>query len=139
MNETTAKRHTGRPERLPVAKVAEALRAARGLQRFAAQKLGCHRHTVASMIRKYPELAQIVDEEREGVLDTAEAKLLEAIGRGEMTAILFYLKCQGKRRGYVERTEITGKNGTSLVECRRVVASILGCTEEELEAHESRG
>jgi hypothetical protein len=112
--------------------VAEALRGARGIQRYAAIKLGCHRQTVANMLKRHPELAQIVDQEREGLLDTAEGKLAEAIGRGEMTAILFFLKCQGKGRGYVERRELTGKDGAQLVEWRRLAGQFLGCSEEEV-------
>lgn len=37
--------------------------------------------------------------------DFAESKLFKAIGDGELTAILFYLKTQHKTRGYVERVE----------------------------------
>jgi len=39
-------------------------------------------------------------------LDLAESKLLKAIEEGQIAAIIFYLKCKGKKRGYVERQEI---------------------------------
>ena len=39
-------------------------------------------------------------------LDMAESKLLKAIKEGQIAAIIFYLKCKGKKRGYVERQEI---------------------------------
>ena len=30
------------------------------------------------------------------------------------TAIIFFLKCKGKKRGYIERSEVTGADGTPL-------------------------
>lgn len=39
-------------------------------------------------------------------LDFAESKLHEQILDGNTTAIIFFLKCKGKVRGYVERQEI---------------------------------
>lgn len=38
-------------------------------------------------------------------LDYAESKLFSLIGKEEPSAIYFYLKCKGKHRGYVEKTE----------------------------------
>ena len=45
------------------------------------------------------------------MLDFAESKLFQKIKEGDSTAILFYLKTQGKARGYIERSEVTGANG----------------------------
>jgi len=39
------------------------------------------------------------------MMDMAELKLLDAVVMGQPWAILFYLKTQGKDRGYVERSE----------------------------------
>ncbi len=40
---------------------------------------------------------------REDLLDFAESKLWEKIVSGNLTAIIFYLKCQGQRRGYIDK------------------------------------
>lgn len=46
-----------------------------------------------------------VDEVSEIVLDMAESALLKAIQEGDTTAIIFYLKTKGKKRGYTEKSE----------------------------------
>jgi hypothetical protein len=45
-------------------------------------------------------------------------KLLNAIREGKTAELLFYLKTKGKKRGYVERQEITGIDGQQLFEVR---------------------
>lgn len=51
-------------------------------------------------------------------LDLAEMKLLNAIREGKTAELIFYLKTKGKKRGYVERQEITGIDGQKLFEVR---------------------
>ncbi len=57
------------------------------------------------------EFAAAVQDVKESLKDFAESKLQEAIGRGESWAVCFFLKCQAKDRGYVERVEATGPGG----------------------------
>ena len=44
-----------------------------------------------------------------------EGQLLSQIRRGNITAIIFFLKTKAKHRGYVERHEYTGKDGKDIV------------------------
>ena len=44
-------------------------------------------------------------DEREGLKDFAEGKLMQQIDGGNITAIIFYLKTQAKDRGYIEKVE----------------------------------
>ena len=43
---------------------------------------------------------------QESLLDLAETKLLQNIENNENTAIIFYLKTKGKKRGYIEKQEL---------------------------------
>jgi hypothetical protein len=45
-------------------------------------------------------------EEEEALLDFAETMLFKGIKEGKTAELIFYLKTKGKKRGYVERTEI---------------------------------
>ncbi len=46
------------------------------------------------------EFKQMVDEVNELSIDYVENKLLAQIQKGDMSAIQFYLKTKGKKRGY---------------------------------------
>jgi len=47
-------------------------------------------------------------------LDFTESKLKKAIKNDQGWAICFHLKCKGKKRGWVERQEVTGADGVPL-------------------------
>ena len=44
-------------------------------------------------------------------LDFAESQLHKQISENSTSATIFYLKTKGKKRGYIERQEITGADG----------------------------
>lgn len=83
----------------------KAIIAKRGNLTAVAKSLKISRKTIYNKINEMPELIEVVIEAREICLDNAEQKLQDKIDEGDMTAIIFYLKTQGKRRGYVERQE----------------------------------
>lgn len=92
-------------ERFSREQVAEALVAAGGVQVDAARILGCTRSTINGYVRRYPDLQQLIIDTREETLDLAESQLIKKMKEGNMTAVIFYLKTQGKQRGYVEKGE----------------------------------
>lgn len=98
------------------AQLKKAITDADGVLSVAARALGIDRKTVYNRIEKSPELQAAVDEAREGLGDVAENELGKAIRAGNMTAIIFYLKASptGRRRGYSERTEISGPDGGAI-------------------------
>ena len=102
--------------RIPTARMAEALRKSHGNLKLAAQMVGCSREAIRIRSEKVKELQDIINEEREAVIDVAESALYTKTLEGDMRAIEFTLRTIGKHRGYVEKTqnEITGKDGTAL-------------------------
>lgn len=63
------------------------------------------RSTYYKWMREIPSFKKNLENLKEGMIDFAESKLFQEIQKGNTTAILFFLKTQGKERGYVERTE----------------------------------
>ena len=75
-----------------------------------ARKVNCDWHTAKKYVTEYATVKKVYDAEKEGILDLAEAKLIEAIRDGDMPAIKFYLTTKGKDRGYVERQQVESLN-----------------------------
>ena len=70
-----------------------------------ARHYGVSRGTVYNRINESVELADALKDSRESIIDDAEAELYKQIKAGNTTALIFFLKTQGKGRGYVERQE----------------------------------
>jgi len=81
----------------------------------ASKSLGVDRVSLYRWIEQ-DGLEQAVVEGRNSRLDFVEGKLDQKIDGGDTTAIIFFLKTQGKSRGYVERQEITGADGKKFFE-----------------------
>lgn len=96
------------------AKIMAALKASNGGVYFAASKLGCDPMTIYRRADKNPKVQAVIDNARGEMVDLAEAALKRAIVSGEGWAVCFALKTQGKARGYVERQEVTGKDGGAI-------------------------
>lgn len=92
-----------------------ALKEANGYLSQAAGILKCSRQTIYNRIRDYPTIGRALDEIREARTDYVENQLMKLIKAENVTAIIFYLKCQAKDRGYVERQEVTGASGEALL------------------------
>lgn len=101
-------------KKFTAAEVIKAIEGSKGIISQAARKLGCTRQTVYNYVENYVTVKEALENEREDLLDFVEGKLLGEINNGNMTAIIFYLKTQGKSRGYVERQEVTGAGGKDL-------------------------
>ncbi len=93
-------------DKYTVAQVIAALRETKGMKGPAARRLGCTWNTVNNYSKRHPTVAAVIAEERESMTDTAELSLARAVTNGEGWAVCFYLKTQGKGRGYVERQDL---------------------------------
>ena len=95
--------------------VTAAIRDMNGNISAVARRLGVCRQTVYSYIERHPSVKDVLVESRETMIDNAESALYRAVLNGEAWAVCFFLKTQGKSRGYVERQEVTGADGGAIV------------------------
>lgn len=93
-------------ERFTVRQVGLALDASGGFITYAARILKCRVETVRTYIKNYPILQELLTDVNESHLDTSEISLLRKRDAGDNTAIIFHLKCKGKRRGWIDNAAI---------------------------------
>ena len=106
-------------------RMADRLKDNRGLIYLTARQMGCAPQTIYNYIERFPTVKKAYEEARERTVDTAEVKFFQAIERGESWAISLALKTIGRRRGYVERKDLTGKDGEKLVEQPKIQNTVL--------------
>ena len=92
----------------------EAMEQSLGVVTTACKKVGISRKTYYDYYNNDSEFKNAVDDIQNVALDFAESQLHKQIADGNTTATIFYLKTKGKKRGYIERQEITGKDGDGI-------------------------
>lgn len=100
--------------------VQAAIKGTSGIKRIIAERLGVHRNTVDNYLRRWAAARAAYDEEVENVGDVAESVIIASIQAREVESAKWYLRMKCKSRGYVERQEVTGKDGAP-VEITEVV------------------
>ena len=85
--------------------VEKALKASGGFISHAAKMLGITQSAVTQRIQRHESLQIALNEIKDSHLDLAESKLINKIEKEDLGAICFYLKCQGKGRGYIEKQQ----------------------------------
>lgn len=83
-----------------------------GIVTTACRNVGIGRDTHYRWMRDDADYRQAIESIDGIALDLAESKLHEEILGNNTTAIIFYLKTKGKKRGYVERSEVDIKQST---------------------------
>ena len=103
----------GKPTNTDILKkqIVEALEKSLGVVTTAVKNVGIHRSTFYEWYNTDEAFKKEVDSISDIAIDFAESQLHKQLQDGNSTSTIFYLKTKGKRRGYVERTEITGAEG----------------------------
>ncbi len=103
---TNGKNGNGKKREQTAARIIKAIGECNGLLTVAAAKAGVSYTTINRYVADYPTVKQASLDARERMLDFTEGKLYSKIKGGDNTCIIFYLKTQGKARGYIEKQEI---------------------------------
>ena len=123
MSKTDKIRHTKKS-------LINALEKAMGVVTTACKNVGIHRSTFYDYYNNDEEFRKEVNDIGNVALDFTESKMFEQIQDGNTTLIKFYLATKGKKRGYVERQEVTGADGEKLFEIK-IIDTDSGNTDEQ--------
>lgn len=93
---------TDAKKRLMIAALEKSL----GIVSTAVKEVGMARSVHYDWMEKDPAYKAAVESIADIALDFAESQLHAQIKSGEVTSTIFYLKTKGKKRGYVEKSEI---------------------------------
>lgn len=102
----TKKSDFDKPKSVRKKKLLTALRKHHGLVTIACEEAGVSCPVYYTYMREDPEFNKAVTEINDRTLDYAESALLRNIQDGKETSLIFFLKCKGKERGYVEKSEL---------------------------------
>lgn len=97
-----------------------------------ATKLNVDRSAIIQRVAKSEAIKSLVEDIREGSLDIAETKLDQLIMEGNLGAICFKLKTQGRKRNYIERQEVDLASQNQLTVKTVAVADLTSLTSEQL-------
>lgn len=94
-------------------KTLEAIKGTAGIISTIAKRLDVSWGTAEIYIKKWDSTKQAFQDEREGILDMAEATILTAIKQGDTGSAKWLLSTIGRKRGFTEKQEIglTGADG----------------------------
>ena len=96
------------------ARFLEKLEAKLGNITLTCKATGLSRSQVYKWRETDPDFAAAVEEVNEVTLDFVESKLLKQIADDDTTAIIFFLKTRGKKRGYVEKQQVEAVGRTQI-------------------------
>jgi len=99
---------------LTASQMIDAIHKSRGFISKAANLCDVSRQTFYTYLKQFKTVQDALEDERENRHDFVESKLMALIDEGNVAATIFYLKTQCKQRGYVERYEHSGTEGSAI-------------------------
>jgi hypothetical protein len=102
---------------IPVEELAPQLEKDKGNVAAVARRFGVSRGTILNRVNESPTLQKVLADARESMLDNAESVLYKKVLEGSTPELLFFLKTQGRKRGYIERIDHggEGENGEIVI------------------------
>ena len=91
--------------------VLDALEKSLGVVTTAVKSVGVARSTYYKWLKEDEDFAKKVKDIENIALDFAESQLHSQMSNGNTSATIFYLKTKGKRRGYIEKSELDITSG----------------------------
>jgi len=91
--------------------ILQALENSLGVVTVACKSVDIPRSTYYKWLKEDEEFSKQVNDIENIALDFGESQLHKQIGNGNTSATIFFLKTKGKKRGYVERSELDLTSG----------------------------
>jgi hypothetical protein len=91
--------------------VLEALEKSLGVVTTAVKSVGVARSTYYKWLKEDEDFSKKVKDIENIALDFAESQLHSQMSNGNTSATIFYLKTKGKKRGYIEKSELDISSG----------------------------
>ena len=91
--------------------ILQALENSLGVVTVACKSVDIPRSTYYKWLKEDEEFSKQVKDIENIALDFGESQLHKQIGNGNTSATIFFLKTKGKKRGYVERSELDLTSG----------------------------
>jgi len=92
-----------------------ALEKSLGVVTIACKSVGCSRQTFYEYYNTDQDFKSLVDELDNVAIDFAESQLHKQIKEGVPASTIFYLKTKGKKRGYIEKTQIENSGSMDII------------------------
>lgn len=83
----------------------EKLSESHGIIKPACAAANVSRQTFYNYCERDPKFKKAYENILEEQIDYVESRLLDSVSAGEVSAQIFFLKCKGKHRGYIEKIE----------------------------------
>ena len=84
----------------------EAMEKNLGIVTDSCRQIGISRDTHYRWLKEDKEYKKAIKDIENVALDFAESALLQQIKKGNPLSTMFYMKCKGKKRGYIEQQEV---------------------------------